>query len=78
MTDRRPHDPSFPGPPGGELPPIEDEQVYMGVLVALKGLEDGLATITEPNTRRGLQRWANAMRRRLREYEAEHGRPPQP
>lgn len=78
MTDRRPHEPRFPGPPGGEMPPIENDQVYIGALIALKGIEDGIAMIGTSDTRRGLQRWANAMRRRIDEYEAEHGRPPQP
>jgi hypothetical protein len=73
MSDRRQHQPDLPGPPGGELPPIEDEQTYRAVKHVLAAHDEALPMISTPDTRRGLQRWANAMRRRIREYEAEHG-----
>lgn len=73
MPDRREHQPSFPGPPGGELPPIETEVEYQAVKRVLAAHDEAISLMSTPELRRGLTRWANAMRRRVEEYEREHG-----
>jgi hypothetical protein len=71
MPDRRSHQSSFPNP--GELPPIEDDQTYEAIKGLLGTFDEALPMLSTPDVKRGMQRWANAMRRGIEEYDRERG-----